>query len=281
MNDPQRDVLTGFYTRDTLFSYIESLISSVEGETKPFSLAIIDLDHFKKFNDTYGHPFGDEILRYTTSTLRLTIYESQGRFFRYGGDEFIGVFPGLGPKDVLQLMKQAHYNLYRRPFLFENKFYKITLSCGIAGFPSDALTTDDLIKKADEALYFSKRGGRNQSVVFDMISYLKAKKIMKIVLICCILAGLGFLGYEFGYKKIIQPQVKQIRGIKLVTEPQDLDTIVLKTGVIVEGRIAAETTDKIVLDIFFENGGKGRMTLKMNEIEEIRRSGRPGNETGK
>lgn len=279
MADPQRDVLTGFYTRETLFSYIESLVSASQGEAKPFSLAIIDLDHFKKFNDTYGHPFGDEILRYTTSTLRLTIYESQCRFFRYGGDEFIGVFPGQAPKDVLHLMRQAHYNLYRRPFLFENKFYKITLSCGLAGFPADAMTTDELIKRADEALYFAKRSGRNQSVVFDKISYLKAKKLGKIISLICFIAVLLFVGYKYLYKKVIQPQVGQIKGIKLVTRPQSFDTVILKNGQVFEGNIVAETKSRLILDLYFEKGGKGRMTFKKDEIEEVKRSDRPANKT--
>ncbi|MDD5255162.1 MAG: GGDEF domain-containing protein, partial [Candidatus Omnitrophica bacterium] len=79
------DFLTGFSLRDSLYPTLEKLMLEFQAQKKPFSLALLDLDRFKKFNDKFGHDFGDEILRYASSTLRMTVSEVQSLLFRYGG----------------------------------------------------------------------------------------------------------------------------------------------------------------------------------------------------
>ena len=172
----RRDGLTGFFVREELVLFLARLMAGAGEGEKGFSIALIDIDHFKKFNDKHGHLFGDEILKYATSTLRLTFYEGQCSFFRYGGDEFIAVFPGKDPKEAQGLIRQCHTNLFRRPCLSGNKLYRVMISCGIAGFPSDAKTPEELIQKADEAMYFSKRNGRNTTTVLGKIPYLRLRK---------------------------------------------------------------------------------------------------------
>lgn len=81
----QKDYLTGFFLRESLNTFLEKLISYSTVNKERFSLVLIDLDKFKKFNDTYGHSFGDEILKYVASMLRLSFPENPFYFFRYGG----------------------------------------------------------------------------------------------------------------------------------------------------------------------------------------------------
>ena len=113
----QIDFLTGFFLRESFGPFLEKAIREATATKGIITLALVDLDKFKKYNDNYGHDFGDEILKYAASTIRLTMDENQTYFFRYGGDEFIVVFVGKGPKEVYQLMRSCKNNLLRRPFL--------------------------------------------------------------------------------------------------------------------------------------------------------------------
>ena len=265
----RKDGLTGFFVREELVLFLARLMAGVKEGEKGFSIALIDLDHFKKFNDKYGHLFGDEILKYATSTLRLTFYESQCSFFRYGGDEFIAVFPGKEPKEAQSLIRQCHYNLFRRPCLFENKFYRVMISCGIAGFPSDAKTPEELIQKADEAMYFSKRNGRNTTTVLSQIPYLKTRKTFMQIGGLFLLAVAFVVLYQLSFKKIIKPTLGQIEKLKIVTKPENLDTIILKNGVVFEGQVLSETPEKVVFNLYMDRG-EGRTVLDQSEIAQIK-----------
>lgn len=127
-----KDFLTGFFSRDSLGGFLENIIIESNLKKKIFTIALIDLDRFKRFNDKFGHAFGDEVLKYATSTLRLTFHNEQCYLFRFGGDEFIAVFPDKEPQEILRLFKRCNYNMLHRHFLYANKLYKVTISCGIA-----------------------------------------------------------------------------------------------------------------------------------------------------
>ena len=123
LEEAQKDFLTGFYLRESLKPFLEKLMLDSSIKKRHFSVALIDLDHFKRFNDKFGHNFGDEILKYAVSTIRLTFQGIQSYFFRYGGDEFIVVFPEKGPRETFNLIRKCSYNLNHRLFLYKNKFY--------------------------------------------------------------------------------------------------------------------------------------------------------------
>lgn len=265
----QKDCLTGFFARESLSPFLERLVLEAKLGQKKFSLALIDLDRFKNFNDKFGHIFGDEILKYATSTLRLTFSMDICYFFRYGGDEFIGVFPGKEPKEILRLGQQCNYNLLHRPFLYANKFYKITMSCGISCFPTDATTAEELIKKADEAMYFSKRSGRNLITLASRIKYLKFRRIAFLITSIIIILYSVLLFYKLSFKKIIQPAVRQIQNIKIITKPENLDTVILKSGAVLEGNIVYEDRGKVTLKLYLEKG-EGITNFDKSEIAQIK-----------
>jgi diguanylate cyclase (GGDEF)-like protein len=265
----RKDGLTGFFVREELVLFLARLMAGAGEGEKGFSIALIDIDHFKKFNDKHGHLFGDEILKYATSTLRLTFYESQCSFFRYGGDEFIAVFPGKDPKEAQGLIRQCHHNLFRRPCLFENKLHRVMISCGIAGFPSDAKTPEELIQKADEAMYFSKRNGRSTTTVLSQIPYLKARKTFMQIGGLLLLAAAFVILYQLSFKKIIQPTLGQIEKLKIVSKPENLDTIILKNGIVFEGQVVSETPEKVIFNLYVERG-EGQTVFDQSEIAQIK-----------
>ena len=265
----RKDGLTGFFVREELILFLAKLMANVKEGEKGFSIALIDLDHFKKFNDKRGHAFGDEILKYATSTLRLTFYENQCSFFRYGGDEFIAVFPDREPKEAALCIRQCQYNLFHRPCLFENKFFRVTISCGITGFPIDAKTPEELIEKADEAMYFSKHSGRNTVTIFNKISYLKLRKIFIQIGILFSIAAAIFVLYQLSFKKIIKPTLGEIQKIKITTKPENLDTVILKNGIVFEGQVLSETPDRVLFNLYVDRG-EGRTVFEKSEIAQIK-----------
>lgn len=265
------DFLTEFYQRETLKSYMEKLIITSTEEKKSFSIALVDLDHFKRFNDKFGHMFGDEILKYASSTLRLTFRVVVCDFFRYGGDEFVVILPNSGSRETLHMFLKCYHNLANRPFLFENKFYRIMFSCGIATFPCDGQTPEDLIKKADEAMYYSKRHGRNHIILASKLKFLTLKNVLIKLGVTVLIITVSFALYRLGlYKRLIRPMIGEIGGIRVATkESQKLDKIILTNGTIIEGYVIEETGDNVVFGLSL-NKGKGYTVFKKSEIAKIK-----------
>jgi len=268
LEQAQKDSLTGFFTREGLYPFLESLILENKAAKKNFSVMLIDLNHFKKFNDKYGHLFGDEILKYATSTLHITFSECQCRFFRYGGDEFVGVLLDKGPKEALKLVGHCKYNLSHRPFLFKNKLYKIGISCGICGYPFDGDSPQELIKKADEAMYFSKRHGRKLIVLSGRINYLKLKMVLTSFISAGLIAGVLFGLYKFSLKGPIQSGISKLKDITVVTGLHS-DTVILKSGAVFKGKVISESDTKVVLSLSLGKD-EGTITFDKSDIAEIK-----------
>ena len=278
--ETRTDHLTKFSLRDSLIPLLDALIekSSLGGEV--FTIALLDLDRFKSFNDKFGHLFGDALLSYAASLLRFSFEEDQCRFFRYGGDEFIIVLAGIIPKELKHLFRNYNYNALHRPFLYHNKFYRITTSCGVAGFPADGKTTEELIKKADQALYYSKRHGRSRITLAGKIKYLRLKNFFLLAVSFLIIAWSILTVYQSAFKgntpsfiinnlqlqNFFQSIINRSESISAVVNP---DVIVLKNGQILRGRILSETQDKVRLRLYIGKG-IGEANLDKASIEKIR-----------
>ena len=197
LNDSQKDFLTGFYTREHLISTLLKRAIDANLHKEKFSILLVDIDHFKKINDKYGHLWGDEFLKYVASTLRLTL-EDKGLIFRYGGDEFVVLFSTPDSKQAFMLAKQFNVVMRRRPFLFNGRLFKITISCGLATYPDDAQGAEELLKESDKALYFSKRYGRNTTTQAGKIGIQKFKIISVVFLEVFFIASIVFLVKTYG-----------------------------------------------------------------------------------
>lgn len=263
------DFLTGFLLRESLYPTLEQLILEANASKKHFSLALLDLDRFKKFNDKFGHHFGDEILKYASSTLRLSLGETGCYLFRYGGDEFIAVFPDHKAQEAARLMRQCNYNLMRRPFLFKNKFYKVTFSCGVAGFPADAKAIDDLIARADKAMYFSKRHGRGFVTVSSRIPFLKLRALSLQAASVAMMGLSVLIAYRLTFNKVIDPFMGKVQHARIIMKPAALDMVVLKNGDTYEGTIVEESPQRVILSLYMEKG-EGTVVFSRSEISSIR-----------
>jgi diguanylate cyclase (GGDEF)-like protein len=157
------DGLTGVYNKRYLLRRLGDEIHRSEVENAPLSLLILDVDHFKNYNDTNGHPDGDQVLKSVGELLRRAIREDDVAA-RYGGEEFVIIYTGA-PKDVaLRLAENLRRTVEGYPFRHGEKqpLGRVTLSGGVANFPDDARSAVDLMRSADQALYEAKSSGRNR-----------------------------------------------------------------------------------------------------------------------
>ncbi len=161
------DTLTGLYNLRSFHAFLEDEIERSKRSTSPFSLLMIDIDHFKRINDHYGHQTGDDVLRHVCNVLRHNV-RNIDRLCRYGGEEFVAILPNSGLKPSLPIAERIRAALEAAPYDDESgKPIAVTVSVGIATYPDHGLSDHDLVSAADSALYHAKRDGRNQVRVFE------------------------------------------------------------------------------------------------------------------
>jgi diguanylate cyclase (GGDEF)-like protein len=164
------DTLTGLYNRRKLESTLQSLASSHQPNRRESDhvhshfLAIMDLDRFKRINDTYGHLIGDEVLLVLANILRGTL-RSGDQIFRYGGEEFVALFQDTTLPAVEDILERIRHNVESHNFPLVGN---VTISIGFAALSGQESPLETL-GKADRALYFAKDNGRNQVCGFDRL----------------------------------------------------------------------------------------------------------------
>lgn len=157
----QRDALTGLFNRRFFDEQITQEIHRARHYCWPLGLAMLDIDYFKKVNDTYGHPVGDLVLRAVASRL-TSLLRSSDTLCRYGGEEFALILPQISKEHVLPLVRRLCSAVEENPVVLENGLQVvITLSAGVAQL-SENQVAGELIQFADQALYLSKQQGRNR-----------------------------------------------------------------------------------------------------------------------
>lgn len=163
-----RDGLTGAFNHRYFQERLEEEIAKAERYNKDLSLILTDVDHFKKFNDQYGHPEGDRVLRTVTRLVQETIRNRVDTLARYGGEEFAVILPESDANAAQDTAERIRKRV--ESHLFEDGkggVYRVTLSLGYASYPFDARTPSNLIHCADTALYASKGAGRNRATRFS------------------------------------------------------------------------------------------------------------------
>lgn len=157
------DELTGLLNRRYFFNRLSQEISKSKRNKRPFSLLILDVDHFKEINDNYGHLEGDEVLRLISKAV-LNSVRDMDIVTRYAGDEFIAILPEAQKEDALPVAYRILEET--RKLTFTNAktgtTFSVGLSIGLSTFPDDGSTATELIEKADRGLYSAKQGGRNR-----------------------------------------------------------------------------------------------------------------------
>ncbi len=160
-----RDRFTGLLNRAVFNEQLEREASFSRREGGRFAVAMIDIDHFKRFNDTYGHAGGDEALRLVAATLRNTCRESDV-VARYGGEEFALILPAVRSGRAEDLLERFRRVVAATPIHLSGRArpVSVTISIGVASFPEDGLTAAQVLACADRRLYEAKEGGRDRVV---------------------------------------------------------------------------------------------------------------------
>ncbi|MBX3628855.1 MAG: diguanylate cyclase [Nitrosomonas sp.] len=153
------DHLTGVLNRRGLDLAFEREISRTKRQQQPLCYALLDIDNFKKLNDTHGHQAGDEAIVFLIDSIKATT-RTDDIVARYGGEEFIVLLPNTKLTDAVEILSRIRRNLMKRFFLYQNNRVLITFSAGIAECNPDE-TQEDVFKRADEALYRAKKNGKN------------------------------------------------------------------------------------------------------------------------
>ncbi|MEI6306579.1 MAG: GGDEF domain-containing protein, partial [Deltaproteobacteria bacterium] len=158
------DHLTRLFNRRYLMDTLEKELQRCIRKSGCLSLIILDIDHFKKVNDTFGHQQGDEVLIKVSRALEkeLRNYDIAAR---YGGEEFVAVLPETNPKEAIFVAERIRSAMPEIKFSGDMATHSLTVSLGVASFPCpNCNCVDDFIKLADDALYRAKSSGRDRVV---------------------------------------------------------------------------------------------------------------------
>lgn len=169
--DAMTDALTNLANRKAFDEALERACAQAEADGEVMTLAVIDIDHFKSFNDTWGHQTGDQVIRYVASVIGRAGHPPRVSA-RYGGEEFAIIFPGEGAATALATLEEIREEVSSRVLKRRSTnedLGAITISAGLAERrPGEAVS--GLVERADAALYASKRGGRNRTSTADPVA---------------------------------------------------------------------------------------------------------------
>jgi two-component system cell cycle response regulator len=158
------DKLTGIYNRRYLDEQLGVRFAEAQRYSASFSIGLVDIDHFKKVNDTHGHQVGDQVLAETAGLIRRQM-RKEDLLARYGGEEFALMLPHTDRLGVAILAERVREAVEEHSFVVSSATIAITVSMGLASFPRDSVENDyELLRLTDKRLYEAKSGGRNQTV---------------------------------------------------------------------------------------------------------------------
>jgi diguanylate cyclase (GGDEF)-like protein len=159
-----RDGLTGAFNKGHFNQQLQSEVAYARRHATPLSLLMLDADHFKKVNDTYGHPAGDYVLASLAEIVHGAI-RTEDLFARVGGEEFAVLCRGVGANQSLALAERLRSTVETFAFAHQGRRFRVSISVGVAAWFDQPNSATQLIADADEALYKAKSSGRNRVVV--------------------------------------------------------------------------------------------------------------------
>ncbi|XGC81475.1 diguanylate cyclase [Bdellovibrio bacteriovorus] len=161
----QKDALTGAHSKGALLEKGPEAMKRSEVLNEPFSLVTFDIDHFKKINDSHGHPGGDYVLKELCRIVITKLIRANDFFARYGGEEFVLLLSGSPTKTAAEVAERIRQTIEAHEFIWENKKIPVTISVGVATKQPNETEWTQIYDRADKALYQSKQGGRNRTTI--------------------------------------------------------------------------------------------------------------------
>jgi diguanylate cyclase (GGDEF)-like protein len=160
-----RDSLTGLYLRRYLADRLQEELARHLRRDKSVAFIMLDLDHFKHYNDKFGHTAGDLVLKHIASLMKSHFAGAGNLLCRYGGEEFCAVLPECSKEEAVLLATKFVELVQNEAVVLRREKTPVTVSAGVAVFPMDARTKEELVQRADQMLYEAKRKGRNRVCV--------------------------------------------------------------------------------------------------------------------
>ena len=160
------DGLTGLYNRRYFQQAIERMVMESSRTDTQLSIIMLDIDHFKRINDTYGHKAGDDVIRFMSRTLKNNIRKVDVAA-RYGGEEFVLLLHNTNANGAAKLAEKIRILIKDASINADGSQLNITSSFGVSSFPSIVMSAGQLVKSADDALYHSKNNGRNMVTLYS------------------------------------------------------------------------------------------------------------------
>lgn len=176
------DELTKVYNRRFLNDSLDRSLKDIERSSTYFTVAVLDLDYFKKVNDTYGHFAGDQVLQTFAQFLKEHLRGTDS-VFRYGGEEFVILFPKTNDTDAKSVLTRLLEKFFNMPFTFNGNTFYVSFSAGVFMVLDEKVDSKTVIKIADQALYFAKDNGRARVESANQLSLGAAKKTLHVSII--------------------------------------------------------------------------------------------------
>jgi diguanylate cyclase (GGDEF)-like protein len=162
-----RDSMTGLFNRSFMEIALEREMNRAGRQGKQIAVMMLDIDHFKQFNDTFGHEAGDVVLREVAETTRLGV-RGEDIVCRYGGEEFVIILPEITTRAAMERAELLRRMVSDLALRYRGQpLRQVTISIGVAIYPDSSEIPDDLLRNADHAMYAAKHKGRNRVAVAD------------------------------------------------------------------------------------------------------------------
>lgn len=161
-----KDGLTGLYNRRHFDQYLDYIWQYQMELAQSLTIVLVDIDHFKRVNDQYGHPAGDATIKLLADTMKEVFYKEADVIARIGGEEFAVIIPDITQNHAYELTERLREVIEKLTIVHQDAAFSVSISAGIAGkVPSADFRSDSLLNNADKALYKAKASGRNLSVL--------------------------------------------------------------------------------------------------------------------
>lgn len=161
----QKDALTGAFSKGALIEKGPEAMKRAEVLNEEFSIVTFDIDHFKRINDTHGHPGGDHVLKELCRIVISKLIRANDFFARYGGEEFVILLAGSPSKTAGEVAERIRHTIETNDFVFEGTHIPVTVSVGVATRQAGDSEWNQIYDRADKALYQAKQTGRNKVIV--------------------------------------------------------------------------------------------------------------------